>query len=236
MEVAVNKIVTEKRVVLEADDATEEQALAKAVMAADLAKFGITTHSPRGQELLVRLLTDQSTYTDNAFTTNHYSTYKLLVDTKAELRRDSECISEQAQRLKLTLVGADPEERLHRVMQDDAALPKNRNCATAYSVARVVRFGESHGYEQNHLRPNAWPYRDYVIKAFNDDKPFDQFVKEQLAGDQVGKGDPWTEAATGFLVAGENAGSKLARAQELGVPVLDEAGFRALLDGRPSGG
>ena len=32
----------------------------------------------------------------------------------------------------------------------------------------VVRFGESHGYEQNHLRPNAWPYRDYVIRAFND--------------------------------------------------------------------
>jgi hypothetical protein len=66
----------------------------------------------------------------------------------------------------------------------------------------VVRYGESHGYEQNHLRPNAWPYRDYVIRAFNQDKPYDRFVTEQLAGDIVGKGDPDAEVATGFLVAG----------------------------------
>ncbi|MCW3094871.1 MAG: hypothetical protein JWL77_489 [Chthonomonadaceae bacterium] len=66
----------------------------------------------------------------------------------------------------------------------------------------VVRYGESHGYEQNHLRPNAWPYRDYVIRSFNQDKPFDQFVTEQLAGDVVAKGDPDIQVATGFLVAG----------------------------------
>ncbi len=66
----------------------------------------------------------------------------------------------------------------------------------------VVRFAESHGYEMNTLRPNAWPYRDYVIQAFNDDRPYPQFVREQLAGDVVGKGDPLTEAATGFLVGG----------------------------------
>ncbi|HLK59823.1 MAG TPA: DUF1553 domain-containing protein [Chthonomonadaceae bacterium] len=66
----------------------------------------------------------------------------------------------------------------------------------------VVRYGESMGYEQNHLRPNAWPYRDYVIRAFNEDKPYPQFITEQLAGDVVGKGDPKVETATGFLVAG----------------------------------
>jgi len=66
----------------------------------------------------------------------------------------------------------------------------------------VVRYGESHGYEQNHLRPNAWPYRDYVIHSFNQDKPFDRFVTDQLAGDVVANGDPEVEAATGFLVAG----------------------------------
>jgi len=66
----------------------------------------------------------------------------------------------------------------------------------------VVRFGESNGYEQNHIRPNAWPYRDYVIRSFNQDKPFPQFVAEQLAGDVLGKGAPDIEAATGFLVAG----------------------------------
>ena len=66
----------------------------------------------------------------------------------------------------------------------------------------VVRFGESHGYEQNHLRPNAWPYRDYVIRSFNEDKPYARFVAEQLAGDVLARGDPDTEVATGFLVAG----------------------------------
>ncbi len=66
----------------------------------------------------------------------------------------------------------------------------------------VVRFGESHGYEQNHLRNNAWPYRDYVIRSFNEDKPFDLAVLEQLAGDQIAAGNPDVTVATGFLVAG----------------------------------
>jgi hypothetical protein len=63
----------------------------------------------------------------------------------------------------------------------------------------VVRFAESHGFERNQPRPYAWPYRDYVIRAFNEDKPYDQFLREQLAGDGLGVG-----AATAFLVAGPN--------------------------------
>lgn len=66
----------------------------------------------------------------------------------------------------------------------------------------VVRYGESNGYEQNHLRDRAWPYRDYVIHALNSDKPYPRFVEEQLAGDLLGQGDPEIQAATGFLVAG----------------------------------
>lgn len=61
----------------------------------------------------------------------------------------------------------------------------------------MVRFAESHGFEMNRARPNAWPYRDYVIRSFNADKPYDQFVREQIAGDQLG-----SDAGTGFLVAG----------------------------------
>jgi len=61
----------------------------------------------------------------------------------------------------------------------------------------IVRFGETHGFETNRERPNAWPYRDYVIDALNLDKPYDQFVKEQIAGDQMG-----VDVATGFIVAG----------------------------------
>jgi mono/diheme cytochrome c family protein len=61
----------------------------------------------------------------------------------------------------------------------------------------VVRFAESDGFETNQPRSNAWRYRDYVIRAFNDDKPYDQFIREQLAGDAFG-----ADEATGFLVAG----------------------------------
>ncbi len=61
----------------------------------------------------------------------------------------------------------------------------------------VVRFGETDGYETNKPRRTAWPYRDYVIEALNDDKPYAQFILEQLAGDQLG-----ADAATGFLVGG----------------------------------
>lgn len=66
----------------------------------------------------------------------------------------------------------------------------------------VVRFAESHGYETNKLRFNAWPYRDYVIRAFNRDIPYPQFILEQLAGDTLANADRLTQAATGFLVGG----------------------------------
>jgi Protein of unknown function (DUF1549) len=66
----------------------------------------------------------------------------------------------------------------------------------------VIRFAESHGYEQNHLRKRAWPFRDYVIRSFNQDKPFSRMVLEQLAGDQIAPNEPEVAVATGFLVAG----------------------------------
>ncbi len=61
----------------------------------------------------------------------------------------------------------------------------------------VIRWAETNGSEANLYRKNAWLYRDYVINAFNNDLPYDQFITEQLAGDQIGAG-----VATGFLVAG----------------------------------
>ncbi|WP_339732811.1 DUF1553 domain-containing protein [uncultured Gimesia sp.] len=74
----------------------------------------------------------------------------------------------------------------------------------------VVRFGESNGFERNVIIDNAWPFRDYVIQSFNDDKPFDQMVIEHLAGDVVGKGDPNVEVGTTFLVCGpyDNVGNQ----------------------------
>lgn len=61
----------------------------------------------------------------------------------------------------------------------------------------VIRWAETNGSEANLYRKNAWIYRDYVVRAFNEDKPYDQFVREQIAGDSLGMGE-----ATGFLVAG----------------------------------
>ena len=66
----------------------------------------------------------------------------------------------------------------------------------------TARFGESHGFEQDYDRPYAYWYRDFVIKAFNDGMPFDQFIRWQLAGDEFAPEDPWALAATGFLGAG----------------------------------
>src|SRR5690349_3317227 len=61
----------------------------------------------------------------------------------------------------------------------------------------VVHYGESHGYDKDKPRRNAWSYRDYVIRAFNQDKPYTRFVEEQLAGDVLWPGDPEGVVATG---------------------------------------
>ncbi len=66
----------------------------------------------------------------------------------------------------------------------------------------VVRFGETDGGEHNYERLNAWPYRDYVINSLNRDVPYDQFIREQIAGDLLFPNDRNKMAATGFLVAG----------------------------------
>jgi mono/diheme cytochrome c family protein len=66
----------------------------------------------------------------------------------------------------------------------------------------VARFAESDGYEHDSDRPYAFHYRDFLIKAFNGDMPYDQFVHWQLAGDEMESGDPLAMAATGFLGAG----------------------------------
>lgn len=63
----------------------------------------------------------------------------------------------------------------------------------------IARYAESDGYRADFYRPEAWHYREYVIQSFNDDKPYDQFVREQLAADEFAADDPDTVIATGFL-------------------------------------
>ncbi|MEP6670037.1 MAG: PSD1 and planctomycete cytochrome C domain-containing protein [Chthoniobacter sp.] len=69
----------------------------------------------------------------------------------------------------------------------------------------LARYAESHGYEQDYDRPNAYQYRDYVIRALNADQPYDEFVRWQLAGDELAPENPEAWKATGFLAAGTHA-------------------------------
>lgn len=63
----------------------------------------------------------------------------------------------------------------------------------------LVRYAESDGYNADEFRPSAWPYRDWVIRNFNADKPYDQFVREQLAGDEIAPENPDVLIATSYL-------------------------------------
>jgi len=66
----------------------------------------------------------------------------------------------------------------------------------------VARYAETHGYDKDKPRNNAWPYRDYVIRSLNDDKPYSRFVQEQIAGDALFPDDPDGVLGLGFLAAG----------------------------------
>jgi hypothetical protein len=66
----------------------------------------------------------------------------------------------------------------------------------------IVHFAETHGHDQDVPRDNAWPYRDYLIRSFNADKPYGRFIEEQIAGDVLDPDNPDAIAALGFLAAG----------------------------------
>ena len=78
----------------------------------------------------------------------------------------------------------------------------------------VVRYADSAGYANDYERPNTWRYRDYVIRSFNEDKPYDRFILEQIAGDEItDRSDPEALIATGFLRMGawEHTGMSVAK-------------------------
>ncbi|MBL8830608.1 MAG: PSD1 domain-containing protein [Planctomycetaceae bacterium] len=83
----------------------------------------------------------------------------------------------------------------------------------------LVRYADTNSFERDGVKPNAWKYRDYVIRSFNDDKPYDRFIKEQLAGDEFPQPTIDALTATGYYRLGlwddEPADRKLARYDEL---------------------
>src|SRR6185295_4549586 len=66
----------------------------------------------------------------------------------------------------------------------------------------VIRYADTQGFERDEFQTQIWRYRDYLIRSFNADKPFGRFIAEQLAGDEVGPGDPDALIATGYLRLG----------------------------------
>jgi hypothetical protein len=66
----------------------------------------------------------------------------------------------------------------------------------------AVHFAETHGHDQDRVRPNAWPYRDYVIRAFNEDRPYGRFIEEQIAADAIFPDEPELTVALGLIAAG----------------------------------
>ena len=85
----------------------------------------------------------------------------------------------------------------------------------------LTRWAESHGYQHDIPRPYAWRYRDYVIESFNKDKPYDRFLKEQLAGDEL---EPYADEsliATGFLASARISGNQMDKAMQRNDVLVD---------------
>ncbi|MCE9609790.1 MAG: DUF1553 domain-containing protein [Chthoniobacter sp.] len=117
-----------------------------------------------------------------------------------EGRRDGEKAGERpiSQSLPLTFPPSPKPSAYARLVDRLLASPRYGEHA-ARAWLDLVRYAESDGFKIDDYRPHAWRYRDYVIAAFNADKPYDRFVCEQLAGDELFPGDVEALAATGFL-------------------------------------
>lgn len=137
-------------------------------------------------------------------------------------------------RVTYDLIGLPPTpEEVDQFLKDSDATPQaayekliNRLLASQHYGEKwgrhwldLVRYAETNGYERDGPKPHAWRFRDYVIRSFNADKPYDRFIREQLAGDEIDREDPDNIIATGFYRLGlwddEPADPKLARYDEL---------------------
>lgn len=99
--------------------------------------------------------------------------------------------------LQTYLRSSDPEKFSKLV--DELLASERYGLRWAQHWLDLVRYAESDGYRQDAYRDNSWHYRDYVVDSLNADKPYDQFVREQLAGDEIDPDNPQILVATGFL-------------------------------------
>ena len=97
---------------------------------------------------------------------------------------------------------ADPSADAYERLVDRLLASPHHGEAWGRHWLDLVRYAETNGYERDSAKPQAWRYRDYVIQAFNQDKPYDQFVREQLAGDEIDPSSAEALIATGFYRLG----------------------------------
>jgi hypothetical protein len=144
----------------------------------------------------------------------------LSIDTfiEAKLRENGLTISPQAdartltRRLHFDLLGLPPSDvsdksdlsdQTYESLVDSLLASPHFGERQARHWLDIVHYADTHGFERDQLRPNAWRYRDYVIDSFNADKPYDLFIKEQIAGDALASDSRITNhASLGFLSAG----------------------------------
>lgn len=94
-----------------------------------------------------------------------------------------------------------PDDAANRLIDQSLARPQFGE-RWARHWLDIAHYADTHGFERDRRRDQAWPYRDYVIRSLNEDKPYDQFLREQIAGDVLAPDDRDAVIATGFLAAG----------------------------------
>lgn len=97
---------------------------------------------------------------------------------------------------------SDPDEKAYEKLVDRLLESEHYGERWARHWLDVAKYADSHGYDKDKLRPNAWPYRDYVIRSLNEDKPYARFVQEQIAGDVLFPGTADGTLGLGFIAAG----------------------------------
>jgi hypothetical protein len=97
---------------------------------------------------------------------------------------------------------ADPNPRAYEALVDRLLVSEHYGERWARHWLDIVHYGDTMGFDKDKVRPSAWPYRDYVIRSFNEDKPYRRFIEEQLAGDVLYPGSTDGIVALGFIAAG----------------------------------
>lgn len=159
---------------------------------------------------------------DGVHPVDYFIQTRMPVGLKSALEADPITL---IRRISYTLTGLPPTpEQIDRFVSDRSA-EAYENLIDRYLASErygeqwgkhwldVVRYADSSGFANDYERPNAWRYRDYVIRSFNQDKPYDQFVKEQLAADELYSDSPEALLGLGFLRMGpwEHTGMSVGR-------------------------